>query len=191
MATIPAICDACGTVWGAENIIGGPGTVKGLRITDSKVGPCPACKVGWGSIPDGVYDMEDEVMSVVEAGDGSTANLQALVDVLQSRRRGETTDAEVMATVQAAAPALAATVESALQKSDPVKWVTVLLTILMAYLNLTTPVPPSAEEIAHEMRTQPVPTYSVPPPKAKKPKATKRPAKSHGKAKQRKSRKRR
>ena len=86
MATIPAICDACGTVWGAENVIGGPGTVKGLRMTGNKVGPCPACKVGWGSIPDGVYSMESEVMSVVEADDGSTANLQALVDILQSRR---------------------------------------------------------------------------------------------------------
>lgn len=189
MATIPAICDACGTVWGAENVIGGPGTVKGLRMTGNKVGPCPACKVGWGSIPDGVYGMEDEVLSVVEADDGATANLQALVDVLQSRRRGETTDAEVMATVQAAAPALASTVESALKKSDPAKWVTILLTILMAYLNLTTPAPPSAKEIAHEIRAQPVPTYSVPP-QTMKPKA-KRPAKTHGKAKQRKSRKRR
>lgn len=190
MATIPAICDDCGAVWAAEDIIGGSGTVK-LRMTGNKVGPCPACKVGMGSIPDGVYDMEDEVMSVVEAHDGSTANLQALVDVLQSRRRGETTDAEVMETVKTSAPALAGTVESALQKPDPIKWITVLLTILMTYLSLTTAAPPSAEEIAQEIRAQPMPTYSVPSPKAKKPRAKKRPAKSTGKEKQRKSRKRR
>jgi hypothetical protein len=185
MATLPAICDDCGAIWGADNFIAGTGTVRGLHMTGNKVGPCPACKTGMGSIPDGVYDMENEVVNVVEASGVPTATLQSLVELLEARRRGEATDTEVIAAVQADLPGLAPTVESVLKKSDPIKWISLLLAVIGIYLQLQTPQPPTAEEIAHELRAKAAPTR-IAPKKTKR----KRPAKTYGKAKQRRSKKR-
>jgi hypothetical protein len=165
MATLPAICDDCGAIWGAENFIGGSGAVAELTLIGSKIGPCPACGTGMGSIPDGVYDMNDEVISVVEASGASTANLRALVDVFQSRRREEVTDAEVLAAVEAQAPALAATVEAALGKRDPLKWIGILLAILSLYLQVQAPQPPTAQEVARELRADAAPARSSRPTK--------------------------
>jgi hypothetical protein len=189
MALVPAICDSCGTIWGAENIFGGD--AKNLILTGNKVGPCPKCG-GLGSIPDGVYDIQDDTFKVIDTGNIPADVLQGLIDVLDSLRRGEASSSEVIETVEREAPALAPTVKSVLDKSDPAKWVLLLIAIIALYLQATAASPPSAEEVADEIREKPVPTYSVPPPTAPKAKAKpKRPPKAHRKTKQRKSRKRR
>lgn len=51
MADIPAVCNKCGSLFVAPNLIGGSGTVQ---FKNCALGPCPACG-GTGNIIDGVY----------------------------------------------------------------------------------------------------------------------------------------
>jgi hypothetical protein len=198
MAMTPAICDSCGAIFGSEGFISGTGATN-ITITGSKVGPCPNCG-GMGSIPDGVYGLQDDTLKVIQASGTSPDTLQSLIGLLESLERGEASGTQVIDRIEREAPALAPTVRSALGKSDPAKWIPLLIAIITLYLQATTASPPSADEVGDAIREKPVPTYSVPlpaasaksptsPPKGKAKK--KRPPKAHGKGKQRKSRKRR
>jgi hypothetical protein len=195
MAMVPAICDSCGAIFGSESFIGGSGA-KDITLIGNKVGPCPNCG-GMGSIPDGVYDIQDDTLKVIRAAGTSPQTLQSLIGLLESLRRGEASSSQVIDRVEREAPALAPTVRNALGKSDPAKWITLLIAIITLYLQATAAPPPSADEVADAIREKPVPTYSAPPPTtaesaAPSPKGRKKPPpKAHGKAKQRKSRKRR
>lgn len=209
MAMVPAICDRCGGIFGSEGFIGGS-NAKNITMVGNKVGPCPACG-GMGSIPDGIYDIQDDALRVIKASGTSPDTLQSLIGLLEALKRGEASASQVVARVESEAPALAPTVRKALAKSDPAKWITLLIAIITMYLQATAAQPPSADEVAESLREKPIPTYSVPPPtgKAKLPPAAdptteansprapkskarkKRLAKTHGKAKQSKSRKRR
>lgn len=190
MALIPAICDSCGAIWGAEGFIGGTGATN-ITITGSKVGPCPNCG-GMGSIPDGVYDIQDDTLKVIKASGTPPDTLQNLIGLLEAHRRGEASSSQVIDTVEREAPALASTVRDALAKSDPAKWITLLIAVITMYLQASTPAPPSAHEVAEAIRKKPIPTYEAKPrPERKASARRKRPAKTHGKMKQGKSRKRR
>ena len=63
MALVPVICDSCSVIWGAENIFAGSGA--NIQMTGNKVSPCPNCG-SVGSIPDGVYELQDDTLKVVE-----------------------------------------------------------------------------------------------------------------------------
>jgi hypothetical protein len=128
----------------------------------------------------------------VRAAGTTPENLQSLIGLLEGLREGEASSAEVMETVEREAPDLAPVVRKGLATSDPIKLITLLITILALYLQATTPAPPSADEVADAIREKPMPTYSVPAPSERRASGRrKRPPKTHGKAKQRKSRKRR
>jgi hypothetical protein len=144
-----------------------------------------------GSIPDGVYDIQDDVLKVIEVSGTTPDALQNLVSLLEALRRGEASKSQVLDTVEREAPALAPTVRGALAKSDPAKLITLLIAIISLYLQTTVGSPPSADEVADAIREKPIPTYSAPAPSPKPKTKHKRPPKTHGKAKQRKSRKRR
>jgi hypothetical protein len=190
MAMVPAICDSCGVTWGAEGVISGTGATN-IQITGNKVGPCPNCG-GMGSIPDGVYDLQDDTLKVVRAAGTTPENLQSLIDLLEGLRDGEASSAEVIETVEREAPDLAPVVRKGLASSDPIKLIALLVAILSLYLQASAPAPPSADEVAKAIREKPLPTYSVSAPSERKSSGRhKRPPKAHGKAKQRKSRKRR
>jgi hypothetical protein len=197
MTMVPAICDRCGGIFGFKGFIGGS-NVKNITMVGNKVGPCPNCG-GMGSIPDGVYDIQDDTLKVIEASGTSPDTLQSLIDLLEALGRGEASNSQVINRVEQEAPALAPTVRKALEKSDPSKWITLLIAIITVYLQATAAQPPSATEVAESIREKPVPTTAVPlpstgakPPVTPKTKAkNKRPLKSHGRSKQRKSRKRR
>ncbi|MGN6815507.1 MAG: hypothetical protein ACTHK3_05410 [Solirubrobacterales bacterium] len=98
MAMVPAICDSCGVIWGAEGVIGGTGATN-IQITGSKVGPCPNCG-SMGSIPDGIYDLQDDALKVVKAAGTTEENLQGLISLLESLRESEASSAEVIETVE-------------------------------------------------------------------------------------------
>lgn len=186
---VPAICDRCGGIFGSEGFISGS-NAKNITMVGNKVGPCPNCG-GMGSIPDGVYDIQDNTLKVIKASGTSPETLQSLIGLLESLGRGEASSSQVINRVEQEAPALAPTVRKALEKSDPSKWITLLIAIITLYLQATASQPPSADEVAESIREKPVPTYAA---KAAIPKAKakiKRAPKSHGIAKQRKSRKRR
>lgn len=194
MALIPAACESCGAIWGAENLIGGTGAAN-VQITGSRVGPCPKCG-GWGHIPDGVYGIQDDALKVVSSGAVPADHLQGLIDLLESLRDGEATPEDVIDKVEADAPELAPVIRNVLAKTDPKFWVSILIMILLWYL----PSPkassgPTAEEIATELRADNAPSLVQSQSNSGRPSqgATrpKRPPKTHGKSKQSKSRKRR
>jgi hypothetical protein len=192
MAMVPVICDNCGAVWGAPNVIGDSGAR--IAMTRTKVGPCPACG-GVGSVPDGVYDLLDDTVSVVQSAQISASTLQGLIDLLRARARGQITDDEVIEKVESTAPALLSAVQNVLQKQNPMQWVTLLLAIFGMYLQLQAREPPTAEDIVRALHENPAPALVAP----QKSNAThgrnrvkrKRPPKTHGKGKKRSSKKRR
>lgn len=193
MALVPVICDSCSVAWGAENIFAGSAT--NIQMTGNKVSPCPNCG-GVGSIPDGVYDLQDDTLKVVESSGSSAEQLQGIISLLESLRDGQRSEPEVIAEVESAAPGLVPIVVRALGNPG---WLAVLIAILSVYLQASAPSPPTAEEIGEAIRQQPVPTVQAEPPAVRsrsegatpKPKRAKRLPKRHGAAKRRKSRKRR
>jgi hypothetical protein len=189
MAIVPAICESCGVVWGAENLIGGDAT--GIQFVNSRVGPCPNCG-GMGLIPDGVYDIRDDTLQVVASANVPPETLRGLVGALESLRRGEASPEEVIEKAEAEAPELAPIIRRVLEL-DPKFWASILIAILLWYLPSPTSQGPTADEIATELRADNTPGLVAPPPsgQAKSSAKRKRPTKAHGKAKQRKSRKRR
>jgi hypothetical protein len=188
---IPAICDSCGVTWGAEGVIAGSGATN-IQITGSKVGPCPRCG-GMGSIPDGIYDLQDDTLKVIQAAATTSEDLQDLITLLESLREGEASSAEVIETVAREVPDLAPVVRKGLAKSDPTKLIALLIAIVTLYLQASTPAPPSADEVADAIREQPLPTYTAPSARNDRKANARRKSspKTHGKSKQRKSRKRR
>jgi hypothetical protein len=190
MAMIPVICSQCGTVFGSPNLIGG--NASSIQFENVGVGPCPKCG-GTGKVPDGTYDLQDDTLKVVQSSGIPAPALQGLIDLLESLQRGDASNDEVMERVEADAPALAPTVRNVLAKSDPAQWIALLIAVIALYLQGIAKQPPSADEVANAIRAKPVPTYAVPAPNpaAKSKPKRKRPSKTHGEAKQRKSRKRR
>ncbi len=189
MAIVPVFCDSCGSVWGAPHVIGGSGAR--VEITGSKAGPCPVCG-GMGSIPDGVYDLIGDILTVSAAEQIAPQSLQAVIGLLEAAARGELTPTEALEQTEAQAPALAGVIGSYLERADPLSWIALIVAILQMLL---APQPPTAEEIAKELRRKPIPVRAAPVRKAGAARATeakaKRRAKSYGKNKKRRSRKRR
>jgi hypothetical protein len=193
MATVPGICENCGAVFGAEALSGAEG--HNIQMGGAKVGPCPSCG-GTGSVPEGTYDLIDDALRVVRAAAIEKVVFDALIELLESRAEGKVTDEEVIERVEAEAPGLAPTIKGFLGKSDPASWLALLISILMMIQSASAS-PPSAEEIANAIWSKGPPgevNKSLPAElkREEKPKAArKRVLKTHGKTKQRKSRKRR
>jgi hypothetical protein len=191
MATVPGICDECGSVFGAEALTGAEG--RNIKLGGARVGPCPSCG-GAGSVPEGVYDLVMDTLRVVEMAAIEKVVFDAVIEVLEGRASGEVSDEEVIERVEEAAPGLVPTIKDYLSRSDPASWLALLISVLML---LQAPAsPPSAEEIADAiwLKQQGESTAErerVPKSTARSKKEGKRSPKTHGKAKHRQSRKRR
>lgn len=191
MAIVPVFCDSCGSVWGAPNLIAGSG--GHIQMTGSKAGPCPVCG-GMGTIPDGVYDLIDDTLAVAESEQIRPDTLQSVIKLLEAAARGEMTPEEALEKTEAEAPALASVIGDYLkQKAPAASWLSLIVAILSALL---APQPPTAEDIAKELRRKPIPVRVGPAHESggatrRAKTKTKRRAKTYGKAKKRRSRKRR
>lgn len=84
MFNLPAICDKCGTVF-ASSFVVGPG-VK-VIISSSKSGPCPKCG-SMGTVPDGVYEIIDEVTAILKADNGK--KIYKLMSILDNVKANDT-----------------------------------------------------------------------------------------------------
>lgn len=144
MATVPAICERCGGIFGAEVLAGAHGA--GIRLGGARVGPCPSCG-GSGTVPEGTYDLIDETLRVVRDATMDHDVLNGLIELLEGRVSGTVSDQEVIERTEAQSPELGSTVRRFLSKSDPASWLQLLLTVLMMFQSLSS-APPSAEEIA-------------------------------------------
>ena len=82
MVMLPAICDNCGTIFGsgiqATNS-------KNITIRGGKIGTCPKCG-SIGSIPDGVYDVIDDVINVAALSELSNVQLLKIRDDLHNAK---------------------------------------------------------------------------------------------------------
>jgi hypothetical protein len=59
MPPLPAVCDACGTVWPAPINV-----TRTASISNVRVSPCPSCG-STGSIPDGFYEFTNSALGVI------------------------------------------------------------------------------------------------------------------------------
>ena len=197
MATVPGICDNCGAVFGTEALTGAEG--RDIDLSGARVGPCPNCGAD-GKVPEGTYDLIFDTLRVAKEAAIEKVILDAVIEALEDRAAGKATDADVIERVEATAPALASTVKDYLAKSDPASWIAMLISILMLLQSSSAPSPPSAEDIAdaiwakdHPAQVTPLDSRPADKPttRSRDKSRSKRPAKTHGKSKQRKSRKRR
>lgn len=194
MATVPGICDNCGAIFGTEALAGAEG--RNIDLSGAKVGPCPNCGAD-GSVPEGTYDLIFDTLRVAKEAAIEKVIFDSIIEVLEDRSAGKVTDAQVMERVEATAPALAPTVKGYLAKSDPASWIAMLISILLLLQSSSAPSPPSAEEIADAIWAKDHPAQVAAPvagdasPRRSAKPHRKRPPKAHGKAKQRRSRKRR
>ena len=128
MATLPVFCNSCDAVWGARNVIGGTGAA-GIEIRNVAVGPCPKCG-GTGNVPDGLYNLMDDTLTVVQSAGLPPTTLQNLISLLESLSRGEITEEQVAERVEDEVPDLAPIVNVYLQKPDRLRWIMVLIAVL-------------------------------------------------------------
>lgn len=191
MATVPGICDECGSVFGAEALTGAEG--RNIKLGGARIGPCPSCG-GAGSVPEGVYDLVMDTLRVVEMAAIEKVVFDAVIEVLEGRASGEVSDEEVIERVEEAAPGLVPTIKDYLSRSDPASWLALLISVLMLLQSPASS--PSAEEIADAIWSKQLGENTaerdrVPKSTARSKRAGKRSPKIHGKAKHRQSRKRR
>lgn len=80
MVMLPAICDNCGTIFASGFDFA---SVRNISMRGNKSGPCPKCGE-MGSIPDGVYDVVDNVINVTALSKLSNVQLLKIRDDLQN-----------------------------------------------------------------------------------------------------------
>lgn len=80
MVMLPAICDNCGTIFDSGFDFA---NVRNISMRGNKSGPCPKCGE-MGSIPDGVYDVVDNVINVTALSKLSNVQLLKIRDDLQN-----------------------------------------------------------------------------------------------------------
>lgn len=149
MATVPGICDECGSVFGAEALAGAEG--RGIKLGGARIGPCPSCG-GAGSAPEGVFDLVVDTLQIVEMAAIEKVVFDAVIEVLEGHASGEVSDEGVIQKVEEKAPSLVPAIKDYLSKSDPASWLALLISVLMLFQSPAAT--PSAEEIAHEIWTK-------------------------------------
>src|SRR6476469_6330210 len=162
MTLVPVVCESCELVWGDERLIDADGATD-LRISNVQVGPCPKCG-GFGRVPDGVYDVRDDTLQVVGSSDIPADTLQGLIATLESLRDGEASAEDVIDKAEAEAPELVPFIREMLAKGDSKFWLSALIAVLL--WSVPSPLasrPPTAEEIANELRADNIPGLARPP----------------------------
>jgi hypothetical protein len=97
MPGLPAICDTCLTVWDPRVFDVANSTY--IDIKDVTVRPCPSCG-GVGHIPDGIYSVTTDTISVVATTAKSAQSLATLLRILQQARNRRSTAAELATSLE-------------------------------------------------------------------------------------------
>lgn len=97
MIAIPAFCDTCGTSFPSGIVVG---NIAQLNMAGNKSGPCPACG-GWGSVPDGVFHVLNDVIEIIDAPRKTIEQLAKYIEILNVAKKGRYTRVQVEEQLQA------------------------------------------------------------------------------------------
>ncbi|WP_429099127.1 SEC-C metal-binding domain-containing protein [Aeromonas rivipollensis] len=103
MPNIPAICDDCGTMFPSGIFME---NCTNIRLSGNKSGPCPSCG-GWGSIPDGVFNVLGSVIEIIDAPRKTLEQLGRYVRVINKARDNKLTREEFKEQIEKDVPELA------------------------------------------------------------------------------------
>jgi hypothetical protein len=150
MAPIPVVCDACGQLWAAEQLIGvGGGGVVQVQFEDVGVGPCPHCG-GTGHVPDGIYKLGETVTRYLGALDQT--EMKTLLQLATEARTQKLTAAEVATRIEEQVPKASSLAAMLKDGATPVAaWLAVLIALLTWLHPLTEKqqTGPTAQQMEH------------------------------------------
>jgi hypothetical protein len=125
MAPIPAVCDSCGRVFVATNLIGGTGSVQ---LENVGVGPCPYCG-GMGKVPDGLYEFAGDAVRILRSR--TADELDAIRSIVERVRAGELDTEAAGAEIDRVAPGAGALSALLSGRSQTLAaWLAVLIALL-------------------------------------------------------------
>jgi len=102
LVNIPAICNKCGSMFVAPNLIGGNGSVQ---FTNCALGPCPTCG-GTGNIIDGIYDAATNSARLFLSSITKKNDLLKLQVIIERARRENYTSEQLRHSVKDEVPEL-------------------------------------------------------------------------------------
>ena len=106
MALIPALCNNCGTAFGVKNLIGGSGSAM-LSLRGNSYGPCPTCG-GTATLLDGDFRLENDIAEFLSGPEITRDVLERLKAVIESGQKEHKSPEEILESVTAAVPEVAA-----------------------------------------------------------------------------------
>jgi hypothetical protein len=194
MALVPVFCDNCGTLFVADNFIGGD--AREVSFKNVGFGPCPVCGQA-GHVLDGTFDFIGDTIKVLSAPEWSAEKLAWLGQRIEAARAGTVSADQVIDEVSATAPELETLIQQLLRQGwSAIKVLAVLLTLIgFAEQKLDPPANKAAVEVATEnalrrLEQHPIAPTTSPPKARPQDRPTRRPKakKTHGKNKKRKKR---
>lgn len=93
MPMLPAFCDnsSCRTIFASGFVIE---NCANVTLSGNKAGPCPKCG-GWGSIPDGVFNVMGDVVTMLTGTAKSVESLQRLNAIINGAKNRLVTPEEL------------------------------------------------------------------------------------------------
>ena len=139
VAPIPVLCGSCGSLFFAQNLIGGAGTVTFENVG---CGPCPACG-GTGRVLDGTYEFVGDTVRLLSGPEWTTARLRGLATLLHDLshhviQHKDVKPENVLGRLAEAEPTLAAQIKPK-SSAEFAAWLTLLLMVVQALLGLGEP----------------------------------------------------
>ncbi|UAJ16462.1 hypothetical protein PP504_gp31 [Gordonia phage Dolores] len=102
LVQIPAVCQRCSRPFPSGVVAG---NVERLTLVGNRTGPCPWCGAPWGEVPDGVYDVIDGTIELVERTDTTRDDLLRAASILRTTIETGSSDVdEVEARLREEAP---------------------------------------------------------------------------------------
>lgn len=138
MNSILAFCEnpKCGVIFEAPNFIGGNGSAT-IHMTDSKLGPCPACG-SFGSIPDGVYEYANEAISFLTGPETSVKILREIQKLLNTAKNEPIEKEELLEQVSSISPDAAIALEKAPEVKNYGQWIGILIALVALSIQVHT-----------------------------------------------------
>jgi len=102
MPEMPAFCDNCGTVFGSGFVFE---NCRNVTLSGNRVGPCPNCG-GMGHVPDGVYDVTENAIKLIQGTIKTINQLQQLSALLVEAQKQNLTKEQVQTNIKETVPEL-------------------------------------------------------------------------------------